>query len=50
MSYEINRRDLIRIGAGVALAGQAGFAVTDTPHAAEQLRRVHGAARALVVG
>jgi len=31
MSYEIKRRDLIRIGAGAALAGQVGFAVTDTP-------------------
>jgi gluconate 2-dehydrogenase gamma chain len=31
MFYEINRRDLIRIGAGAALASQAGFAVTDTP-------------------
>jgi hypothetical protein len=31
MSYEINRRDLIRIGAGAALAAPAAFAVTDAP-------------------
>jgi gluconate 2-dehydrogenase gamma chain len=31
MSYEINRRDLIRIGAGAALALPAAFAVTDAP-------------------
>jgi hypothetical protein len=31
MSYEINRRDLIRIGAGAALAAPALFAVTGTP-------------------
>src|SRR5580692_5778742 len=31
MSYEINRRDLIRIGAGAALAAPALFAVADTP-------------------
>jgi hypothetical protein len=31
MSYEINRRDLIRIGAGAALAVPAAFAVTDAP-------------------
>jgi hypothetical protein len=31
MSYEINRRDLIRIAAGAALAAPAAFAVTDAP-------------------
>jgi hypothetical protein len=31
MSYEINRRDLIRIGAGAALAAPAVFAVTEQP-------------------
>jgi len=31
MSYEINRRDLIRFGAGAALAAPAAFAVTDAP-------------------
>ncbi|MGA2736685.1 MAG: gluconate 2-dehydrogenase subunit 3 family protein [Bryobacteraceae bacterium] len=31
MSYEINRRDLIRIGAGAVVAAPAVFAVTDAP-------------------
>jgi hypothetical protein len=31
MSYKINRRDLIRIGAGAALAAPAAFAVADAP-------------------
>jgi len=31
MSYEINRRDLIRIGAGAAMAVPAAFAVADAP-------------------
>ncbi|HXM40079.1 MAG TPA: gluconate 2-dehydrogenase subunit 3 family protein [Bryobacteraceae bacterium] len=31
MSYEINRRDLIRIGAGAVVAAPAVFAVSDTP-------------------
>lgn len=31
MSYEINRRDLIRIGAGAVLAVPAAFAVTEAP-------------------
>jgi hypothetical protein len=31
MSYEIDRRDLIRIGAGAVLAVPAAFAVTDAP-------------------
>ncbi len=31
MPYEINRRDLIRIGAGAALAAPAAFAAADAP-------------------
>ena len=31
MSYEINRRDLIRIGAGAVLAAPVALAVTDSP-------------------
>lgn len=31
MPYEIDRRDLIRIGAGAVLAAPAAFAVADTP-------------------
>lgn len=31
MSYQINRRDLIRIGAGAVLAAPAAFAVADAP-------------------